>query len=59
MQNFAGGTQAFLLRLDHHLLGATSAPPEISSSAGGGGEGAGGGDLQELARELLCRRGIN
>ncbi|CAA2969091.1 LOB domain-containing 30-like [Olea europaea subsp. europaea] len=40
-------------QIDHHLLGATRAPPEISSSAGGGG----GGDLQELARELLYRRG--
>lgn len=39
-------------QIDHHLLGATRAPPEISSSAGGGG----GGDLQELARELLYRR---
>ncbi|KAL2552991.1 LOB domain-containing protein 30 [Forsythia ovata] len=41
-------------QIDHRLFGVTRAPPEISSSAGGVGEG---GDLQELARELLYRRG--
>ncbi|CAI9781577.1 unnamed protein product [Fraxinus pennsylvanica] len=38
-------------QIDHRLFGATRGPPEISSSA------RGGGDLQELACELLYRRG--